>query len=121
MKKLLILAGFCFCATFTHAQLLKSDGSFINAAGVLGYCKTDGTVENPSHTTVGYILTDGSGIVQNSSHGVIGYVKTDGTMQNSHHVAMGYFVTGYLQDAAHKPLAQLRTQQEATLKLYFFP
>ena len=120
MKKLLILAGFCLCTSYAHGQFLKTDGSFINPTGILGYCKTDGTVEDKSHNTIGFIKTDGT--VQNKAHVIIGYVKTDGTMEDNHHTALGYFKTGgNVEDASHKLIAQVKTQTEATLKIFFFP
>jgi 5-fold beta-flower domain-containing protein len=119
MKKLLILAAICLCGNLAHAQFLKPDGSFVNSAGVLGYFHPD-TVQDKSHTIVGFIEIDGT--VHNSTRAIIGYVKTDGTMEDAHHTVLGYFMkAGYLEDASHKLIAQLRTQNEATLKLYFFP
>ena len=120
MKKVLILASFCFCTNFAHGQFLRpADGAFINPIGTLGYCKTDGTVEDKTHATIGHIKTDGT--IQDVHMATIGYVKTDGTMEDSHHVALGYFMPGGdLQDATHKVIGHVNTQQEATLRTYFF-
>jgi hypothetical protein len=39
----------------------------------VGYVKSNGTVENSSHSTIGYIKDDGT--VESSSHSTIGYAK----------------------------------------------
>lgn len=119
MKKVLILSCICLSTSLVHGQILKSDGSYINPIGTLGYCKPDGTVQDKTHTTIGYIKTDGT--VQDQAHTTIGYVKTDGTMEDGHHVAIGYYMPGGdLQDASHRLIGHLNTQQEATLRTYFF-
>lgn len=53
-----------------------------------GYVKSDGTIENSSHSTKGYIKSDGT--IENSSHSTIGYVKSDGTVENASHSTIGH-------------------------------
>jgi hypothetical protein len=119
MKKVLFIASFLFCAGLAHGQYLKSDGSFINSTGTLGYCMPGGIVQNPSHTVIGYIV--GDSVIQDSHHAVIGYVRTGGIMEDSHSVVLGYFLHNVLQDSHHTMIGQFGKQTEASLKLYFFP
>jgi hypothetical protein len=39
----------------------------------VGYVKSDGTVENSSHSTIGYVKDNGT--VENSSHSTIGHAS----------------------------------------------
>ncbi|HEX4421574.1 MAG TPA: hypothetical protein VH165_26845 [Kofleriaceae bacterium] len=79
----LAVAGLLVSAAPGAAQTLES-GSHSTA----GYIKSDGTIENASHSTVGYIKSDGT--VENSSHSTIGYIKSDGTVESSSHSTIGY-------------------------------
>ena len=45
-------------------------------------------VENSSHSTLGYIISDGR--VENSSHSTVGYVS-NGRVENSSHSTLGYY------------------------------
>ena len=53
-----------------------------------GYIDSDGTIENSSHSTAGYITSDGT--VENSSHSTIGYIQSDGTVEDSSHSTIGH-------------------------------
>ncbi len=45
------------------------------------------TIESGSHSTTGYIKSDGT--IENSSHSTKGYIKSDGTIENSSHSTIG--------------------------------
>ncbi len=119
MKKILLLAGFCFCTGFAHGQILKSDGSYLNATGTIGYYKSDGTVEDKSHSTLGYIKSDGT--IEDNHHAAIGFMKSDGTLEDSHHATIGYYKSdGTLEDNHHSTIGHYSSSTEALLRQYFF-
>ena len=83
MKKLFFaIAAFGIIAC-TQAQTIEN-----SSHSTTGYIKSDGTIQNSSYSTVGYVKSDGT--VQNSSYSTIGYVKEDGTVQNSSYSTIGY-------------------------------
>lgn len=83
MKKLFILASAMLLTVGMYAQSITN-----SSHSTTGYIKSDGTIENSSHSTVGYVKSDGT--VENSSHSTIGYVKSDGTVENSSHSTIGH-------------------------------
>src|SRR5436853_593286 len=54
----------------------------------IGYISASGTIENSSHSTVGYINSNGS--VENGSRTTIGYITSNGTVENASHSTIGY-------------------------------
>src|SRR5215213_10259668 len=65
--------------------------NFLAAILVLILCSVAGlaqTVENASHSTIGYITTNGT--VENASHSTIGYISDSGTVENASHSTIGY-------------------------------
>lgn len=88
MKKILCALSLCLTTALLHAQTLKSDGTVNNSSGsTIGYLKSDGTVEDSHHSTIGYIKKDGT--IEDSHHSTIGYIKKDGTLEDSHHSTIG--------------------------------
>ena len=87
MKKLFyscfLSAAFLLSLGQGYAQTIES-----SSHSSVGYIKSDGTIENSSHSTVGYVKSDGT--VENSSHSTIGYVKDNGSVENSSHSTIGY-------------------------------
>ncbi|MEE6129870.1 hypothetical protein V2E39_20900 [Chryseobacterium arthrosphaerae] len=61
MKKILFLSSLLFSLSFASAQTIES-----GSHSTKGYIKSDGTIENSSHSTVGYIKNDGT--IENKSH-----------------------------------------------------
>ena len=52
-------------------------------------------IENGSHSTIGYINTNGR--VENGSHSTIGYIS-NGRVENGSHSTIGYYPTGIRKD-----------------------
>ena len=55
---------------------------------IVGYIKSDGTVQDAGYRTVGHIKSDGT--VQDSSYRTIGHVKKDGTVQDASYRTIGH-------------------------------
>jgi len=98
IAKIALMLVMLLCTTAVQAQTVQN-----SSHSTIGYVK-DGTVYNSSHSTMGYIRNDGT--VQNSSHSTMGYIRNDGTIQNSSHSTIGY--------------AKGVSQQHAAALLFFF-
>ena len=87
MKKLVtLLAG---CLLLVAAQHQASAQRLENSShSTIGYINSDGRAENSSHSTIGYFTS--SGCVENSSHSTIGYISS-GRFENSSHSTIGYY------------------------------
>src|SRR6185312_15245633 len=83
MKKLIIIALITTVTSCLNAQTIEN-----SSHSTTGYINSDGTIENSSHSTVGYVRNDGT--IENSSHSTIGYVRNDGTVENESHSTIGY-------------------------------
>ena len=67
MKKLHLLAIALMVTCVAGAQSIEN-----SSHSTTGYINSDGTIENSSHSTAGYITS--SGEIENSSHSTIGYI-----------------------------------------------
>src|SRR5215213_6819416 len=74
----------------------------------LGYITSGGTIENASHSTIGYIT--GSGAVENSSRSTIGYITSNGTVENASHSTIGYISdSGTVENASHSTIGYVNS------------
>jgi hypothetical protein len=102
MKKIFAIAilGLAFNV---KAQTIES-----SSHSTTGYVKSDGTIENSSHSTKGYIKNDGT--IENSSHSTIGYIKSDGTIENSSHSTVGYVKSdGTVENSSHSTIGYVKS------------
>lgn len=115
MKKVIAIALILGSAGFAKAQTIES-----GSHSTTGYIKSDGTVENSSHSTIGYIKSDGT--IENRSHSTVGYVKKDGTVENSSHSTLGYIKDdGTVENSSHSTLGYARgIKKEWAAVAYFF-
>jgi hypothetical protein len=114
MKKILAIA-FLGLGLGLTAQTIES-----SSHSTTGYVKSDGTIENSSHSTKGYIKNDGT--IENSSHSTIGYIKSDGTIENSSHSTVGYVKKdGTVENSSHSTIGHADgVKREWAAVVFFF-
>jgi len=103
MKNFLLSFAAAFLVIALNAQTIES-----GSHSTTGYIKSDGTIENSSHSTSGYIKSDGT--IENSSHSTIGYIKSDGTIENSSHSTVGYVKSdGTVENSSHSTIGYVKS------------
>ena len=70
-------------------------------------------------STLGYVR---NGTVENSTHSTIGYIKSNGTIENSSHSTLGYFRSGDYESSTHSTIGKMRGTNNSTViaGIFFF-
>ena len=70
-------------------------------------------------STLGYVR---NGTVENSTHSTIGYIKSNGTIENSSHSTIGYFRSGDYESSTHSTIGKMRGTNNSTViaGIFFF-
>ena len=74
-------------------------------------------VENGSHSTIGYINSNGR--VENGSHSTIGYFSTS-RFENGSHSTIGYFSNGRVENGSHSTIGYYDTSIKPEWVAFFF-
>jgi hypothetical protein len=115
MRKILLSISMIVALT-AGAQTIES-----SSHSTTGYIKSDGTIENSSHSTIGYIKSNGT--IENSSHSTVGYVKSDGTVESSSHSTLGYIKSdGTVENSSHSTIGHASgvKKEWAAVTFFFF-
>ena len=72
----------------TYEDLQEKGLAIENSLDIFIKLKSDGTIQDRNHSTLGYLKGDGA--VQDRNRSTIGYIKDDGTVQDKNHSAIGY-------------------------------
>jgi len=98
MKKILtLLLASLLLMTGIEARAQRVENG---SHSTIGYINSNGRVENGSHSTIGYFSTSR---FENGSHSTIGYYNS-GRFENGSHSTIGYFNSGRVENGSHSTI-----------------